>query len=139
MKSRISFAIGIAIAGALIRPAIGATEPFRHERRAALATDAWGGMRVGWTAVADWPIGGSPVAKSVQTWIGEWLRNYRREPYNGNTADWDAMTRFYGEQFLASNGSKDIEHEWRGEDKSRFGRCPDVDPGADVFIEETPR
>ena len=114
-------------------------EPFAHERRAALATDAWGGMRVDWTAVADWPTGDSPVAKSVRTWIRDRLRNYRREPYNGNTADWDAMTRFYGEQFLASNGAKDIEHEWRGEDESHVGKCPDVDPGADVFIEETPR
>jgi hypothetical protein len=96
-------------------------------------------MRVDWTAVADWPTGDSPVAKSVRTWIRERLRNYRREPFKGNTADWDAMTRFYGEQFLASNGSKDIEHEWRGEDESRVGKCPDVDPGADVFIEETPR
>ena len=31
------------------------SEPFMHERCAALATDAWGGMRVEWTAVADWP------------------------------------------------------------------------------------
>ena len=139
MKRRISFAIVIAFAGVFIRPAIAAPEPFRHERRAALATDAWGGMRVDWTAVADWPTGDSPVAKSVRTWIRDRLRNYRREPYNGNTADWDAMTRFYGEQFLASNGAKDIEHEWRGEDESRVGKCPDVDPGADVFIEETPR
>ena len=112
---------------------------FSHKRRAALATDAWGGMRVDWTVVAYWPTGDSLVAKSVRAWIGERLRNYRREPYNGNTADWDAMTRFYGEQFLASNGSTDIEHEWRGEDESRVGKCPDVDPGADVFIEETPR
>ena len=52
-------------------------EPFTHERRAALATDAWGGMRVDWTAVADWPTGDSPVAKSVRTWIGDRLRNYR--------------------------------------------------------------
>ena len=50
---RSSFAIGIAIAAALVRPAIGANEPFRYERRAALATDAWGGKRVDWTAVAD--------------------------------------------------------------------------------------
>ena len=78
MKRRISFAIGIAIAGALIRPAIGATEPFRHERRAALATDAWGGMRVDWTAVADWPTGDSPVAKSVRTWIRDRLRRIMR-------------------------------------------------------------
>lgn len=113
--------------------------PFTHERRSAYATDAWGGMRVDWTAVADWPTGDSAVAKSVRTWIGERLRNYRREPFKGNTADWDAMTRFYGEQFLDSNSSKDIEHEWRGEDESRVGKCPDVDPGADVFIEETPR
>ncbi len=139
VPSRTNLAIVIVVAGVLIRPAIGAPEPFRHERRAALATDAWGGMRVDWTAVADWPTGDSPVAKSVRTWIRDRLRNYRREPYNGNTADWDAMTRFYGEQFLASNSSKDIEHEWRGEDESRVGKCPDVDPGADVFIEETPR
>ena len=113
--------------------------PFTHERRAAYATDAWGGMRVDWTAVADWPTGDSAVAKSVRTWIGERLRNYRREPFKGNTADWDAMTRFYGEQFLDSNSSKNIEHEWRGEDESRVGKCPDIDPGADVFLEEAPR
>lgn len=136
---RTNLIIVIVVVGVLIRPAIGAPEPFRHERRAALATDAWGGMRVDWTAVADWPTGDSPVAKSVRTWIRDRLRNYRREPFKGNIADWDAMTRFYGKQFLASNGSKDIEHEWRGEDESRVGKCPDVDPGADVFIEETPR
>ena len=136
---RTNLIIVIVVVGVLIRPTIGASEPFRHERRAALATDAWGGMRVDWTAVADWPTGDSPVAKSVRTWIRERLRNYRRDPFKGNIADWDAMTRFYGEQFLASNGSKDIEHEWRGEDESRVGKCPDVDPGADVFIEETPR
>lgn len=39
---------------------------FAHERRAALTTDAWGGMRVDWTAVADWPVGDTPVAKSVR-------------------------------------------------------------------------
>lgn len=136
---RTRLAIVIAFAGVFVRPAIAAPDPFRHERRAALATDAWGGMRVDWTAVADWPTGDSLVAKSVRTWIRDRLRNYRREPFKGNTADWDAMTRFYGEQFLDSNGSKDIEHEWRGEDASRVGKCPDVDPGADVFIEETPR
>ena len=32
MKRRTSFAIGIAIVGALIRPAIGIPEHFRHER-----------------------------------------------------------------------------------------------------------
>ena len=126
-----------AIAGWVVADGNGTSAqsaPFTHERRAAYVTDAWGGMRVDWTAVADWPSGDSAVAKSVQIWIGERLRYYRREPYNGNTADWDAMTRFYGEQFLASNGSKDIEHEWRGEDESRVGKCPDVDPGADVFL-----
>ena len=67
-------------------------EQFTHERRAALATDTWGGMRVDWIAVADWPTGDSQVAKSVRTWIGECLRNYRREPFKGNSADWDAVT-----------------------------------------------
>ena len=113
--------------------------PFTHKRRAALATDAWGGMRVDWTAVADWPTGDSSVAKSVQAWIGNRLRNYRRDPFDGDVADWDAMTRFYGGQFLDWNGSKDIEHEWRGGDESRVGKCPDVDPGADVFLEDTSR
>ena len=96
-------------------------------------------MRVDWTAVADWPTGDSPVAKSARSWIGEWLRNYRREPFKGDIADWDAMTRFYGKQFLADNSSKHIEHEWRGEDESHAGKCPEVDPGSDVFLEETPR
>ena len=139
VRPRTSLAIVIAVAGVLIRPDIGAAEPFRHERRAALATDAWGGMRVDWTAVADWPTGDSPVAKSARSWIGEWLRNYRREPFKGDIADWDAMTRFYGKQFLADNSSKHIEHEWRGEDESHAGKCPEVDPGSDVFLEETPR
>ena len=139
VRPRTSLAIVIAVAGVLIRPDIGAAEPFRHELRAALATDAWGGMRVDWTAVVDWPIGDSLVAKSVRSWIGEWLQNYRREPFKGDTADWDAMTRFYGKQFLADNSSKHIEHEWRGEDESHAGKCPDVDPGADVFLEETSR
>ena len=139
VRSRTSLAIVIAVAGVVVRPAIGTPEPFRHERRAALATDAWGGMRVDWTAVADWPTGDSPVAKSARSWIGEWLRNYRREPFKGDIADWDAMTRFYGKQFLADNSSKHIEHEWRGEDESHAGKCPDVDPGADVFLEETSR
>ena len=80
-----------------------------HKRRAALATDAWGGMRVDWTAVVDWPTGDSPVAKSVRLWIDQRLRNYRRDPFDGDIADWDAMARFYGEQFLSDNGSKDIE------------------------------
>ena len=44
-------------------------EPFAHERRAALWTDAWGGMRVDWTAVADWPTGDSPAAKAARRWI----------------------------------------------------------------------
>ena len=139
VRPRTSLAIFIAVAGVLIRPDIGAAEPFRHELRAALATDAWGGMRVDWTAVVDWPIGDSLVAKSVRSWIGEWLQNYRREPFKGDIADWDAMTRFYGKQFLADNSSKHIEHEWRGEDESHVGKCPDVDPGADVFLEETSR
>ena len=42
---------------------------FSHERRAALATDAWGGMRVDWSAVADWPTGDSPAAKAARRWI----------------------------------------------------------------------
>ena len=115
------------------------SDVFTHERRAAYATDAWGGMRVDWTAVADWPTGNTPVAKSVRTWIGERLRNYRREPFNGDTADWNALTRFYGKQFLADNSSKHIEDNWRSEDDSRAGKRPDVDPGADVFLEDTSR
>ena len=111
-------------------------EPFAHERRAALATDAWGGMRVDWTAVADWPTGGSPAAKAARTWIGERLRNYRREPFKGDVTDWDAMTRFYGRQFLADNDAKHIEHEWRSESNEQRDGKPDVDPGADVFLEE---
>ena len=79
-------------------------EPFAHERRAALATDAWGGMRVDWTVVADWPTGDSPVAKSVQAWIGNRLRNSSRDPFDGDVADWDAMPRSYGGQFLDWNG-----------------------------------
>ena len=47
---------------------------FPHERRAALATDACGGMRVDWSAVADWPTGDSQVAKSVRTWIVKWCK-----------------------------------------------------------------
>ena len=106
---------------------------FAHERRAALATDAWGGMRVEWTAVADWPVGDSSVARAVRTWIGERLRNYRREPFKGDTADWDALTRFHGNQFLAAN-----KEEWRYESKSKSKEsCPDkpaIDPGTDVFL-----
>ena len=49
-------------------------EPFAHERLAALWTEAWGGMRVDWTAVADWPTGDSPAAKAARTWIEERLR-----------------------------------------------------------------
>ena len=112
---------------------------FAHERRSALATDAWCGMRVDWTVVADWPTGDSPVAKSVRAWIGEWLRYYRREPFKGDNADWDAVTRFYGEQFFDDNSSKHIENEWRGGDESRAGKRPDVDPGEDVFLEDAPR
>ena len=43
----------ISVVGFFIRLSIGANEPFRYERLAALATDAWGGKRVDWTAVAD--------------------------------------------------------------------------------------
>ena len=116
-------------------------EPFAHERRAALATDAWGGMRTDWTAVVDWPTGDSPAANSVRLWIDQRLRNYRREPFNGDIADWDDMARFYGEQFLSDNGSKDIEKEWRGDDDDRGGKSksPDVDPGEDVFLGEVPK
>ena len=112
---------------------------FAHERRSALATDAWCGMRVDWTVVADWPTGDSPVAKSVRAWIGDWLRYYRREPFKGDNADWDAVTRFYGEQFFDDNSSKHIENEWRCGDESRAGKCPEVDPGEDVFLEGAPR
>lgn len=112
--------------------------PFVHERRAAFVTDAWGGMRVDWSAVADWPTGDSSVAKSVREWIGKRLRNYRKEAFDGNLSDWEVMTRFYGKQFLADNGPKDIEKEWRGEDETRTG-MPDVKPGIDVFIEDEPR
>jgi hypothetical protein len=56
--------------------------PFAHERRAALWTEAWGGMRVDWTAVADWPIGDSPAAKAVRTWIEERLR-FDRKSFDG--------------------------------------------------------
>lgn len=123
------------------RRTVAQSESFVHERRAALATDAWGGMRVDWTAVADWPIGDSSVARSVRTWIGEHLRNYRREPFKGDTADWDAMTRFYGNQFLANNNAKRIEEEWKYEssgksDGSRTAK-PVTDPGADVFLDDT--
>ena len=116
-------------------------EPFAHERRATLATDAWGGMRTDWTAVVDWPTGDSPAANSVRLWIDQRLRNYRREPFNGDIADWDDMARFYGEQFLSDNGSKDIEKEWRGDDDDRVGKSksPDVDPGEDVFLGEVPK
>ncbi|MBP5285208.1 MAG: hypothetical protein ILO34_03760, partial [Kiritimatiellae bacterium] len=75
----------------------------------------------------------------VRLWIDQRLRNYRREPFNGDIADWDAMARFYGEQFLSGNGSEDIESEWRGDDESRVGKSPEVDSGSDVFLEETSR
>ena len=114
-------------------------EAFAHERRATLVTDAWGGMRVDWTAVADWPTGNSSVAKAVQVWIGKRLRNYRKEQFDGDTSDWDAMTRFYGKQFLADNGSKDIEKEWRTATDEPLTGEPDVKPGADVFIENESR
>ena len=77
--------------------------PFTHERRAALATDAWGWMRADWSAVADWPVGDSPAAKAVRKWIGE------RLSFNGDTADWNSMTHFCGKEFLAGNGPKCIE------------------------------
>ncbi len=116
-------------------------EPFAHERRAALWTDAWGGMRVDWTAVADWPTGDSPAAKAARRWIDKQLR-YDRKSFDGDLRDWDTMTRFHGVRFLADNGQKQIEVEWRGpngeETKPRTG-MPDVDPGADVFLEESPR
>ena len=134
---RTSLVIVIAAAGVFVRPAIGVAEPFAHERQAALATDAWGGMRVDWTAVADWPTGDSPVAKSVREWIGKRLRNYRKQPFEGNPSDWNAITRFYGKQFLADNGPKDIENEWRWRTATSEPRtgAPDVKPGADIFIE----
>jgi hypothetical protein len=49
----VAVSVVISVVGFFIRPAIGAIEPFRHERRAVRATDAWGGMRTDWTAVAD--------------------------------------------------------------------------------------
>ena len=115
------------------------SEPFMHERCAALATDAWGGMRVEWTAVADWPTGNSPVAKSVRAWIDTRLRNYRKEPFSGDSFDWDAMTRFYGKQFLVDNGAKAIESDWRCETGESGNAEPEVNPGADVFLEGSPR
>jgi hypothetical protein len=109
-------------------------EPFAHERRAALWTDAWGGMRVDWTAVADWPTGDSPAANAARRWIDLQLR-YGGKSFDGDLRDWEAMTRFHGKRFLAKNGQKQIEEEWRGpngeETKPRTG-MPDVDPGAHV-------
>ena len=114
--------------------------PFAHERRAALWTEAWGGMRVDWTVVADWPTGDSPAAKAARTWIEERLR-YDRKSFDGDLHDWDAMTRFHGKRFLAKNGQKQIEEEWRGpngeETEPRTGK-PDVDPGADTFLDNNP-
>ena len=121
---------------------VAAAASFAHERRAALATDAWGGMRVDWTAVADWPVGDTPVAKSVRDWIEKRMRFYSREPFKGDVADWDAMTRFYGKQFLADNGQKDIEWHWRRCDMEGVSpppKAPDVDPGVDVFLGADPR
>ena len=115
---------------------------FAHERRAALTTDAWCGMRVDWTAVADWPVGDTPVAKSVRDWIEKRMRFYSREPFRGDVADWEAMTRFYGKQFLADNGQKDIEWHWRRcdmEGVSSPPKAPEVKPGADVFLEDKVR
>ena len=116
-------------------------QPFTHERRAALAMDAWGGMRVDWTTVADWPTGDTPAAKAVRTWIEKWLRPYRGEPFNGDLADWDAMTHFHGRRFLVDNGQKKIEADWRShnneEENLRTGK-PDIKPGADVFLDDNP-
>ncbi|MBQ6338808.1 MAG: hypothetical protein IJI36_06645 [Kiritimatiellae bacterium] len=113
-------------------------ESFAHEQRSAFTTAAWGGMRVDWIAVADWPIGDSIVAKAARVWIGDRLRN-GGEKFGGDLADWDAVTRFYGNCFLANNGSKKIEAEWRapaGErDDPRTGE-PESKPGADVFLED---
>ncbi len=148
----------LAILGTLCCQGYGATadkenrptrqEPFAHERQAALAMDAWGGMRVDWTAIADWPTDDSPVAKSVRAWIEAQLQNYRREPFKGNPADWDAMTRFYKKQFLAENGPKQIEDESRSEDgptastgatsESRTEESG-IKPGTDVFLEDDQR
>lgn len=114
-------------------------ESFTYERRAALATDAWGGMRVDWTAVADWPTGNSPVAKSAREWIEKRLRNYRKKPFSGDSSDWDAVTRFYGMQFLTENGAKAIENDWRCETGESGTAVPAVKPGADVFLEGSPR
>ena len=126
--------------GTVVRKSVVTTTPFTHERRAALWSDAWGGLRVDWTAVADWPTGNSPAAKAARIWIEERLRN-GRDPFDGDPADWDAMTRFHGGRFLAENGRKHIEAEWRGpngeETEPRTG-MPDVDPGADVFLEDRP-
>lgn len=111
--------------------------PFTHERRAALATDAWGGMRADWSAVADWPVGDSPAAKAVRKWIGE------RLSFDGDTADWDSMTHFCGKEFLVGNGPKCIEEHWRREEsgesqESRVGK-PNTDPGADIFLDGSSR
>ena len=57
---------------------------------------------------------------------------YRRELFNGDLADWDAMTRFYGEQFLSDNVPRDVA-------TSPAGRCPDADPGEDVFLGGDPQ
>lgn len=111
--------------------------PFTHERRAALATDAWGWMRADWSAVADWPVGDSPVAKAVRKWIGE------RLSFNGDTADWDSMTHFCGKEFLAGNGPKCIEEYWRREESGEsLEPCvgkPKTDPGADIFLDGSSR
>ena len=115
-------------------------EPFAHERRAALWTDAWGGMRVDWTAVADWPTGDSPAANAARRWIDLQLR-YGGKSFDGDLRDWEAMTRFHGKRFCAKNGQKQIEEEWRspnGEETEPRTGMPDVDPGADAFLEESP-
>ena len=115
-------------------------ELFAHERRAALWTDAWGGMRVDWTAVADWPTGDSPAAKAARTWINQQLR-YGGKSFDGDLNDWDAVARFHGMRFLAENGRKQIEEEWRspnGEETEPRTGMPDVNPGADAFLEESP-
>lgn len=111
---------------------------FSSERRSALATTAWGGMRVDWIAVADWPMGDSMVAKTARVWIVDWLRN-GGAMFNGDLADWDAMAQFYGNRFLADNGPKQIEAEWRapaGEREDPRTGEPDVKPGEDAFLED---
>ena len=124
------------IVGWLLHPAD--SGQFAHERRAAYATDSWGGMRVDWTVVADWPVGDSIIAREARVWIGDRLRNGGKL-FNGDYTDWDAMVRFYGNRFLADNGLKKIEKEWRtsgGERDEPRTEEPNVKPGADAFLED---